>query len=59
MDDNKLKTLNHYHVIFLVQNVMVGTCRFIIAKPTKFYGLQPVVDAFVIWCCRKHLVLFR
>ena len=25
MDENKLKVLNRYHVVFLVQNVMVGT----------------------------------
>jgi spore germination protein AB len=25
MDDNKLKVLNHYHVVFLIQNVIIGT----------------------------------
>ena len=25
MDENKVKVLNHYHVIFLIQNVIVGT----------------------------------
>ena len=54
MDENKLKVLNSYHVIFLVQNVIVGTICIIIAESIKFDGLQPVVDAFVIWGYRKY-----
>lgn len=37
MDDNKLKTLNHYHVIFLVQNVMVGTA--VLSLPNRLSSM--------------------
>ena len=57
MDENKLKVLNHYHVVFLVQNVMVGTSVLSLPQSIKFHGLQPVVDAFVIWRYRKHLLI--
>ena len=37
MDENKLKVLNHYHVVFLVQNVIVGTA--VLSLPNRLSSM--------------------
>ena len=66
MDENKLKVLNHYHVVFLIQNVIIGTA--VLSLPNRLSSMgysqwwMPLLFGMVanlllipmIWLAKKY-----